>query len=308
MDINPTYTGETGPTQEPRQSQKREGAGYCEYLKVIGVTLLIALFLKTFVVEAFRIPTGSMENTLLVGDFLIVNKIAYGLRTPKYLPLTNVAMPTLTVPFIGHVHRGDVVVFEFPGSPDEVKPSETVNYVKRCIGLPGDTVRIDHGRVLVNNVPMGLPAHARPAIEYFAPRGSRRFRMYPPGSRFSEFNYGPLAIPKRGDVIALDSASIQRWKVFIEREGHSVGMDSDRKILVDGRPTDSYFVQRDYYIMMGDNRGNSLDSRFWGFVPDDNIVGEALVVYWSWDPELSVGSVLAKMHSIRWGRIGTFIK
>ncbi len=308
MDDDPTHTGETVPPDGVTAEERKSKPGYFEYAKVVLVTLLIALFLKTFVVEAFRIPSGSMENTLLVGDFLIVNKLAYGLRTPRYFPLTNVAMPVLTVPFLGHVHRGDVIVFEFPGAPDEVRPSENVNYVKRCVGLPGDTVRIVHGRVLVNDVDVKFPPYARPATEYFFPRNSRRYRLYPPGSTFSEFNYGPLVIPKRGDNIILDSNSIQRWKVFIEREGHTVGEDDAQTIRIDGRPADHYTVERDYYFMMGDNRGNSLDSRFWGFVPEQNIIGEALVVYWSWDPELSVGSFVAKVNSIRWNRIGTLIK
>ena len=308
MEVDTPHTGESAPPEEGRTEEKRDRHHYLEYIKVIAVTLLVALCLKTFVVEAFRIPSASMENTLLIGDFLIVNKLAYGLRTPRYLPLTNVAMPVLTLPFLGHVHRGDVVVFEFPGSADEVKPPEGVNYVKRCIGLPGDTVSIVDKRVLVNGVELRSPLHGRPAPQYFLPRRYRRFRMFPPGSNYSEFNYGPLRVPRRGDTLRLDGDTINRWKVFIEREGHNVGSDDSGTVFIDGQRATSYVVRKDYYFMMGDNRGNSLDSRFWGFVPDENIVGEAFLIYWSWDPERGMGGLGSRFSSIRWGRIGSIIR
>src|SRR5512135_3753000 len=107
------YDGHTEEHGLPEHASEKPGSDApraLEYVKVIVVTVLVALFLKTFVVEAYRIPTGSMENTLLVGDFLIVNKLAYGFRTPSRVPLTNVAMPTLRIPTGGRVHRGDVVV------------------------------------------------------------------------------------------------------------------------------------------------------------------------------------------------------
>ena len=308
MDIESPHTGDPAPPgdQPAGEAVPRHHIG--EYIRVVAVTLLVALCLKTFVVEAFRIPSGSMENTLLIGDFLIVNKLAYGLRTPRYFPFTNVAMPVLTVPFHGRVRRGDVVVFEFPGSPDEIRPSESVNYVKRCVGLPGDTVTIVHGIVSVNGVQAMFPEHARPALEYFLPRRYRRFRMYPPGSNFSELNYGPLAVPRVGDTLLLSPENIRSWRVFIEREGHTVSSGDSGAVILDGQRTNRYVVQRNYYFMMGDNRGNSLDSRFWGFVPDDNIVGEALLIYWSWDPEKGAGGLLARFSSIRWGRIGNIIR
>jgi signal peptidase I len=117
-----------------------------EYGKTIFITLLVALVLKLFVVEAYRIPSTSMENTLQVGDFLLVNKLAYGLHTPRRIPFTSTSLSSFTLPLFRGVHRGDVVVFEFPGGRDEVKPSESVNYIKRCIGLPGDTVEIRFGK------------------------------------------------------------------------------------------------------------------------------------------------------------------
>ncbi len=308
MAENSTHTDNQVQSEPESNISRSRNSHYLEYVKVIIATILVALFLKIFVVEAYRIPSGSMENTLLVGDFLIVNKLAYGFRTPSRLPLTNVAMPTLKIPLWGHVRRGDVIVFEYPGSLDEVKPSRAVNYVKRCIGLPGDTVRIVHGKVLVDGSTMDLPALAKPVGEYGFFSGSRRTTPFPPGSSYTQFDFGPIVVPKRSDTIDLDGASIRRWKILIEREGHAVLVDEGRQVFIDGRKTDHYAVERNYYFMLGDNRDNSLDSRYWGFVPENNIVGEALLVYWSWDAESSTGSLMAKSSNIRWNRIGTIIK
>jgi len=299
--------GQFQPEQESIAPQNHR-TRTLEYVKVIVVTVLVALFLKTFIVEAYRIPSGSMENTLLVGDFLLVNKLAYGFRTPSRVPLTNVAMPTLNIPLWGSIHRGDVVVFEYPGSLDEVKPPKAVNYVKRCIGLSGDTVRIVHGKVIVNGNELILPRFAKPVEESAFYFDSRRATPFPPGSAFTPFDYGPIVVPKMGDTVELDGSSISRWKTLIEREGHAVLLDGTNQVFIDGRKTNQYVVERNYYFMLGDNRDNSLDSRYWGYVPDKNIVGEALMVYWSWVGESSSGSLMTRSSKIRWNRIGTIIK
>ncbi|HEY6953349.1 MAG TPA: signal peptidase I [Bacteroidota bacterium] len=306
--MTPNDTGQPAAPDRALSGENVDNKGYAEYIKVIVVTLLIALVLKTFVVEAYRIPSASMENTLLVGDFLLVNKLAYGLRTPRYVPMTNVSVPTLTVPFFGSIHREDVVVFEYPGTIEEVKPLKAVNFVKRCVGLPGDTVRIVHGRVVVNGATVGLPQSAKPADGLRLWSGARRQTLFPPGLAYSEYDYGPIVVPKRGDSLHLDSDSFSRWKIFVEREGHRIHIDNDRRIFVDGKKTDTYVVERNYYFMLGDNRDDSLDSRYWGFVPDANVIGEAILVYWSWDPAIAVGTIMTKLGSIRWNRIGTIIR
>ena len=303
-----THTGEQVPPEPESPALRSSKTHYLEFVKVIGVTVLTAFLLKTFAVEAYRIPTGSMENTLLVGDFLLVNKLAYGFRTPSHVPFTNVAMPILRLPVFGQVRRGDVVVFEYPGSYEEIRPLALVNYVKRCIGLPGDTIRILHGRVIVNGTTLNLPPYAKPVDEYEFFSGSRRATTFPPGLSFTQFNYGPLVVPRRGDSIHLDSNSVSRWKVFIEREGHSAVLNETGQVIIDGLVTHHYVVERNYYFMLGDNRDNSLDSRYWGFVSSDNIVGEALMIYWSWDTESSAGNLAAKSSSVRWNRIGTIIR
>jgi signal peptidase I len=298
--------GQQSGSPRPERADSGRRARVISYIKTLLFTLLIAFTLKTFIVEAYRIPSGSMENTLLVGDFLFVNKFVYGLRTPRHLPLTNLAIPSISLPGLRSVRRGDVIVFEFPGDHEQMQDPESTNYIKRCIGLPGDTVRIVSGRVLVNDRELTLPASAKVAHSGFH-AGSEN-GLFPAGAGFTEDEYGPLVVPKKGDVIDLTSVNIGRWKKVIEHEGHEMYRTAVGKVLVDGIESSSYRIQRDYYFVLGDNRENSLDSRFWGFVPEENVVGEALIVYWSWDPGLPVASFSDKLRSIRWERIGNLIR
>jgi signal peptidase I len=248
-----------------------------------------------------------MENTLEVGDFLMVDKLAYGIRTPRHIPFTSISLPLFTLPLFCSVHHGDVVVFEFPGGRYEIHPSESVNYIKRCIGLPGDTVEIRFGRVYTNRVEIKFPALGKRTSHPVGNSFQRNSEMFPEGSTYSDVNYGPIVVPKCGTILKIDPESFNQWRVFIEREGHSIQLNTDT-ILIDGMATSTYRVQRNYYFVLGDNRDNSMDSRFWGFVPDDHLVGEALLVYWSWDPDIPVSNISEKLSTIRWKRIGTLIR
>jgi signal peptidase I len=294
-------------TDSSLQREKPIASALNEYGKTILVTLLAALILKLLVVEAYRIPSTSMENTLQTGDFLLVNKLAYGLRTPHHVPFTAIPIPSFTLPLFRSVHRGDVVVFEFPGNRDEVQPSEVTNYIKRCIGLPGDTVEIRFGMVFVNGIETSFPSHgisaSHPADNTFRCNAE----MFPEGTVFSDVNYGPIVVPKRNDILKIEPATFSRWHIFIEREGHTVQFNAGA-VLIDGAETSSYRVQQNYYFVLGDNRDNSMDSRYWGFVPDNHLIGEALFIYWSWDPEIPVYSLSEKYSTIRWKRIGTLIR
>lgn len=280
---------------------------FLSYGKTVFITLLIAFTLKTFVVEAFRIPSASMENTLLVGDFLLVNKFLYGIRTPRFVPMTKVAIPTISLPAFRDVERGAVIVFEFPGEDEQLPHADAANYIKRCIGLPGDTVELRGAHVLVNDRAVTGPPHAKESRW-----GSRHWRrnnyLFPPGAGFTDQQYGPLWVPKKGGVIELTESNVQRWRTFIRREGHRVRIDESGVIYIDERPENRYVVDQNYYFVLGDNRSNSLDSRYWGFVPDDHIIGEALIVYWSWDTDIPTTSLWEKLKSVRWNRIGTLIR
>jgi len=136
----------------------------------VSFAIIAALLLKTFVVEAYRIPTGSMENTLLVGDFLLVNKFIYGAKSPNIFHCSG-PFRISSLPAIEYPHRGDVIVFEWPGDRDEVKPPEPVNYIKRCIGLPGDTIQVIDRVVYVNGKIQPFPAGVKFDTYTVMPKG-----------------------------------------------------------------------------------------------------------------------------------------
>ncbi len=299
-------TVEVNEEQSRREKPSRRRLN--DYAATICATLLVAFFLKTFVVEAFRIPSASMENTLRIGDFLFVNKFIYGAETPKYFPFTNAEIPHLRLPAFVHPRRGDVIVFEYPGDRDEVKPEANINFIKRCIAVSGDTLLIQNKTVFVNGREFLPPTHAphTPPSD-FLPQESANM-IFPKGSSFNPDYYGPLVVPFKGMVVNISSGSIEQWQTFIEREHHRVGTDKTGLVSIDGVPATQYIVERDYLFAMGDNRDNSLDSRFWGFVPEENIVGKAMFVYWSWDTSVSVSSIAEKFSAIRWSRIGTLIR
>ena len=278
-----------------------------EYFDALIFAALVAVFLKIFFIEAYRIPTGSMENTLLVGDFLLVNKFVYGSTTPRNIPFSDKRIPYFRFPDLREPKRGDVVVFDFPGNRDEFQSPEVVNYIKRLIGEPGDTLQIINRIVYVNGQVFPNPPESK---FISSPQNSNIVnpRIFPKGSGWNEDNYGPLRVPKEGDIIKLDSSNIDMWRMFITREGHNVQVLPNTGIVIDGISANEYKVQQDYFFMMGDNRNNSLDSRFWGFVPRDLIVGEALIIYWSWDPSISFGELSKLVGTIRWDRIGDIIR
>jgi signal peptidase I len=241
-----------------------------------------------------------MENTLRVGDFLLANKFVYGAHTPRWIPFTNVRIPSVRFPSVTQPQRGDVVVFELPDYASELNAGAR-QFVKRCIAQPGDTILIRNKRVFVNGEEFPLSEFARPSKRKPFPEGYGDERIFPKGMHFNEDNFGPLAIPKRGDKIQLNASSFFMFKDIIEHEGNQVRLDSGA-VFVNGVRSGAYTMQQDYFFMMGDNRDNSSDSRFWGFVPDDLIIGKVMMIYFSVD-ELN-GSFPT---NIRWGRVGTIV-
>ncbi len=220
-----------------------------EWAKSFIIAVALFLVIRAFFVEAFKIPSGSMERTLLVGDFLLVNKLIYGAQ----IPFTSHRLPALRLPA-----RGDVVVFQFPDDP-------TKNYVKRLVGLAGDTVAMRDGVFLLNGVSQDETYVVR--IHPDADASADDFRWQrnhliqtaqASAAHPSRNNWGPLVVPDR-----------------------------------------SYFV-------LGDNRDNSSDSRYWGFVPDSLVRGQPFVVYYSYAPDTA--DDFSWLTSIRWSRLGERVR
>ncbi|MDR9501373.1 MAG: signal peptidase I [Desulfurivibrionaceae bacterium] len=197
-----------------------------EYVEAILIALLLALFIRTFIVQAFKIPSGSMLPTLQIGDHILVSKFSYALKNP----FTNTALISFAEP-----ERGDIIVFKYPVKED-------IDYIKRVIGIAGDRLEIREKDVFVNGE------------RFEVPQAMHLDSTIIPAEQSPRDNYGPVTVP-----------------------------------------ADSVFV-------MGDNRDNSHDSRFWGFVNHKAIRGKAFIIYWSWDlrhPPFS----LQRLQSIRWNRL-----
>jgi signal peptidase I len=224
MDVQEQTRKVDGVADAPAQIARRRKSLVREYGEAIVIAILLALVIRTLVVQAFTIPSGSMMDTLLVGDYILVNKFLYG---PE-IPFTEVRLPGLRDP-----HRGDIVVFKYP-------QDEKRDFIKRIVGTPGDAVQIRGNDVYVNGQKLIEPytKHTSPSVHS--------------GQPYCGYAYGcePTTVP-----------------------------------------AGSYFV-------MGDNRDNSQDSRYWGFVRRDRIKGKAFLIYWSWDSD---------RHWLRWWRLGKYI-
>ena len=279
-----------------------------DFFKDIVFVLVSFFFLNSFVLASFEVPTGSMENEIMAGDFLFVNKSLFGGTTPRTIPLTSIRIPWFRVPAFRHVERGDVIVFEFPGQREEIQSPEFMFYLKRAVALSGDTVQVVNRVLYVNGTPAPIPRNMKFNNFHVMPSGLADPRIFPKGSPYNEDNWGPVVVPRKGDVISLMADNLERWRTFIGREGHAVQLGGTGRIVVDGTPVTSYRIERNYLFGMGDNRDNSLDGRFWGFIPEENIVGSPMIVYWSWDPDIPLINFVAKLGSIRFGRIGTLIR
>ena len=224
-----------------------------DWVKIFPAAVLLFFVLKTTVVEAYKIPSGSMEHTLLVGDFLLVNKLVYGAE----IPLSRQHLPAIRAP-----RRGDVIVFEWPVDP-------TKNFVKRLIGLPGDTVSMHSGILLLNGVPV-----SEKYVQHIEPGAD------PTSDSFRWQKRYFLAV--RSDSMPLGS----------DVRSYHPSRNNWGPLLV---PPNSFFV-------LGDNRDNSEDSRYWGFVPDSLLRGTPLLVYYSYAPDSNVSAPW--LTRIRWSRLG----
>ncbi|HWQ32460.1 MAG TPA: signal peptidase I [Blastocatellia bacterium] len=238
-----------------------------EYFEQLVVTFIMALFLMTFIAQAVQVPTGSMQNTINIGDQLFVNKFIFGRNTPvigRLLPARE-------------IRRGDIIVFKLPTDPK-------VNYVKRVIGLPGDEILIQGTRVLINGQPL--------------PEQHVSVRLPIDNDRYAALPVVNVEPPPPG----------AKWKVYYDADkGQDVAVDDHYTNGMKYGVKTPYRVPEGHYFAMGDSRDNSLDSRFWGTVPRDNIIARALYVHWSLKPASpeNPGSLFSR---INWSRIGSAVK
>jgi signal peptidase I len=347
-----------------------------EWTEAIVFAVVAATLIRTLFIEAYTIPTPSMESSLLVGDFLFVSKVNYGARLPMTpvafpfahhtMPLTGtkaywdgIKLPYFRLPGLSEVKKGDVVVFNYPKDADSplYRPvDKQENYIKRCQGTPGDTLSLLNARVYINGRPavtppngemeyvvhtngsgfnsnviydlhlsdiqqfssqdfmMNMSAQAANTLKGYANvksvrpnirmRGIYDPEIFPHDRHFqwNVDNLGPIIIPKKGWTVKLDSLTLPLYSRAISvYENNKLQITKDG-ICINGKKTGTYTFKMDYYWMMGDNRHNSEDSRFWGFVPEDHIVGKAIFVWMSWD------AMSPSANKIRWRRLFREIK
>ena len=237
-----------------------------EWFRSVVIALGLFFVVRSFFIEAFKIPTGSMEGTLLVGDFLLVNKLVYGAE----VPFTGVKLPAIRLP-----KRGDVIVFQWP-------VDRTKNFVKRIVGMPGDTLEMREGNLVRNG-----RAQKETYVLHTAP-----------GSDVSdeEFNWQLAYLLGAQHPLHEAPRSPMAVQTLEASPGYHPSRNNWGPLVV---PQGNYFV-------LGDNRDNSLDSRYWGFVADSLVRGQPLVVYYSYDPDGAVK--LDWLTRVRWKRFGEMIQ
>lgn len=378
---------------------KKKKSAVREWLDAAIFAVIAATLIRTFIFEAYTIPTPSMEKTLLVNDFLFVSKVSYGPRvpmTPLAVPFTHHTLPLTKyskayseaiqwkyrrIPGFGDIRRNDVVVFNFPEGDtvalerqdesyyDLVRRNgrervwneyhvisrpvdKRENYIKRCVGIAGDTLAVVNGVVVVNGQPESQPPHSERLYQVqttngdhlnpvrleemgidgqyeimehgkysynLTPSESTTIGAFPVVSnnihpyvsplvdgvwpqdtanfKFTVDNFGPIYIPKKGASVRLDSSNVELYRRIIEVYENNTLENKNGQWVINGTPTDLYTFKMNYYWMMGDNRHKSLDSRYWGFVPEDHVVGKAWLIWMSYGK-----------GGIRWSRLFRTIK
>lgn len=350
--------------------------------------VVVATIVHTYLIQPFTIPTSSLEKSLLVGDFLFVSKMNYGARVPMTtialpmvhdsIPLTKnksyltyPQLPYMRLPGIQNIDRTDIVVFNWPvdtvfkffdtSKRRAYKPvDKKSNYVKRCVGIPGDNLSIKDGVIYIDGKLLQLPERAKPQFSYkvafdgktavnleylfkdlditdpafftddtkrdtlflsaLTEAGAQRLKntpgitavvrqiskdvdngVFPHINKWNRDNYGPIYIPEKGKTVPLTTETVPFYKAIISDYENNDLKINGSEIRINGQIATSYTFGQNYYWMMGDNRHNSEDSRYWGFVPENHIVGKPVFIWLSIDPN---GKGLNK---IRWDRVFTTV-
>lgn len=257
--------------------------------------IIAVFFIRAGIIEAYQIPTGSMENTINIGDFLLGNKFIFGARTPDWIgiPFTRIGhdIPYFRLPALRPVKSGDVVIFQFPHDP-------WTNYVKRCIGAAGDTIEVVDKIPYVNGKRFEDPKHSIINYSNILSQDYQEPNIFPRGQGNRD-QFHKLYVPRKGDVIKIDDVPVDYIYNIMVMDNHQVDYRF-RTFYVDGRAFKEYTVEQNYYFMMGDNRDNSFDSRYWGLVPYKFVMGAPLILYFSFDKS----QPLTKFYKmIRWNRL-----
>ena len=350
--------------------------------------VIVATIVHTYLIQPYTIPTSSLEKSLLVGDFLFVSKMNYGARVPMTtialpmvhdsIPLTKLKsyltypqLPYMRLPGIQNIDRTDIVVFNWPvdtvykffdtSKRRAYKPvDKKSNYVKRCVGIPGDSLSIKDGIVYIDGKILQLPERAKPQFSYkiafdgktpvnleylfkdlditdpafftddtkrdtlilsaLTEAGALKFQntpgitavvrqisktadngVFPHINKWNKDNYGPIYVPQQGKTVALTMETLPLYKAIITDYENNELKVTGSEIRINGEVVNSYTFAQNYYWMMGDNRHNSEDSRYWGFVPENHIVGKPVFIWLSIDPN---GKGINK---IRWDRVFTTV-
>jgi signal peptidase I len=436
------------PYRADRSLDPRTSLG--EWVSSIAFAIIAATMVHTYFMQPYTIPSSSLEKTLLVGDYLFVSKFHYGARVPMTTvaaPMLHDTIPAIPIPFTGinlnksfvsytkkpqlpymrlpgfqKIKRNDIVVFSWPADSLKTmwgdnsgeftyKPiDKRTNYVKRCVGIPGDSLSIKNGYVYINGIKNELPDRAKLQFFYlytskvtignntfprfiadnersyvfsintkywedntfkkrlkrdkinltriggdsintefigniseelvdilkinissdkrminltdeevvrlrkFSNTASVEKIKYAPdiaifphqeALQWSQDDFGPIYIPEAGKTVSLDAKTLPFYKDIITRYEFNDLEVNDNTIYINGQEANSYTFKQDYYWMMGDNRNNSLDARYWGFVPFDHVVGKPVMIWFSWDPNAT--GLVAKIKSIRWDRMFTTV-
>lgn len=277
-------------------------------VKEYTILILIAFFVASSIIQGSLVPTGSMDSTINVGDFILVNRLAYDFYTPRNVPHTDMKLPFARWEWSDGPERGDIVVFEFPGYQRELQYKHVQSWVKRCIGVPGDTIVFKDRVLFVNGKEFPRPKNIKYENMYTAPSTMPEQNIFPRNKYWNPDNYGPIVVPGKGDIVEINTENIYKYEDLINREyGKRVVNVRSGKIFINGKETNTFTIKQNYYFMVGDNRNNSADSRVWGFVPRDKILGEPMFVFFSFDSSIPFSEFFKVLGSIRFNRIGKFL-
>ncbi len=354
------------PFKKKTDAPKVKKSKLREWVDALVFAVVAATIIRGLLFSAYAIPSGSMEGTELIGDYLFVSKISYGPRmpnTPLSIPFTEptvfgiktyldwIKLPYFRLPGISEVKKGDIVVFNKPEEADakyDRPVDQRTALIKRCQATPGDVLTIVNGQVYINgkaaknadesqtdyhittdgkefnqqvfedlnikpsetdqsavtipykNVPV-LKGYSniKSVTPVYETAGKYDPMIFPHNEKFkwNQDNFGPLVLPKKGYTVQLNDSTMALYRRAIELYENNKVEINGKNIMINGKEATSYTFKMNYYWMMGDNRHNSLDCRFWGYVPEDHIVGKAMITFFSTD------STQDFFHKVRWNRI-----